>query len=372
MTRLLLLVVLAGFLVIPAHGADKADPQTRATMNGVFNEIAVLMPLSVDQVAFAEPANREAIAHALELLTSRSRLLRIHGAERDEGFVHLARALSRDAGLARDAFGRGEVERARYRVRKLTENCVACHARTPGDAGGEFGMRLFHQMDVGQLDLEELAQLQQATRQYEAALLNYEDLLGQPGAARVWSVADYLSLCLRVRGDLTRPQPVLNALVVDQAVPEYLRRDIEIWLTDLRELMGRPALTEPLEEAAALIQHARGRQDFPADRQGLAYFLRAARHLDSFLAANPRGVKAAEAYYLLGMVEARLGTSPDLGQAEYLLEAAIRQAPGTEVAQKALTRLEWHLAIEYSGSAGQTLPAEVRESLDELRRLAGG
>lgn len=366
MTRLLLLLLLSAPGLVSAAG-----DQTRATMNGVFDQIAVLMPLSVDGAAFNDPANRDVIARALDLLTSRSRLLRIHGAERDEGFVYLARALGRDATLARDAFAAGQLDRARYRVRKLTENCVACHARTPGDAGGEFGLRLFHKMDVERLDLEELAQLQQATRQVEAALLNYEDLLAQPGAARVWSVADYLSLCLRVRGDLNRPQSVLTALAADEAVPDYLRRDVAVWLADLKELSARPAARDVLDEADALVLHARSRQDFPADRQGLAWFLVAARHLDAYLGEHPRGGRAAEAYYLLGMVEARLGTSPDLGQAEYLLEAAIRQAPGSEVAHKALTRLEWHLAIEYSGSAGQTLPPEVRASLDELRRLAG-
>ncbi len=352
--------------------ADAVPDQTRVTMNRVFDAVAELLPLAVDDKAFDDPAQRAAIAASLESLASRSDLMRAHGAERDQGFQHLARSLAADSAAARDASAQGRTAKARYRVRKLTENCVACHARTPGDAGGEFGLRLFHKMDVGKLGLEELAQLQQATRQYDAALENYEQLLSKQDRSRVWSVAEYLALSVRVRGDLERPKPILAQLLTAENLPGWARREVEAWSKDLTTLAGRTAAPDALDDARALIDAAVARQDFPADRQALPHLLVAARQLDAFLAANPRGERGAEACYLLGRVEARLGTSPRLGQVESLLEAAIRLAPASGVARKALDRLEWHMAVEYSGSGGTTLPEDVRNTLDELRTLVEG
>ena len=369
-----LLPLFALILVTCAAGprADAVPDRTRETMNRVFDSVAVLMPLAVDEAAFEAEENRAAIASALETLAAGSDLLQVHGVERDQGFQHLARALAADSAAARDAFAQGRAGKARYRVRKLTESCVACHARTPADAGGEFGLRLFHNMNVETLGGAELAQLQQATRQYDAALENYETLLADSSPSRVWSVADYLALNLRVRGDLVRPVPVLTALLASPDLPRWAQRDVKRWLADLERVAARPALEDPLADARALIDGAQAQQDFPADRQGLVGLLMAARRLDAFLASHPRGEAAAEAYYLLGRVESRLGTSPRLGQVQSLLEAAIRMAPEGPVARKALDRLEWHLAIEYSGSGGTTLPEDVRKTLQELRALVEG
>lgn len=360
-------LVLVACAVLPP--ADAGPDRTRETMNLVFDQIAVLLPLAVERDAFSDEGNRATIANALEALASRSDLMRAHGAERDAGFQHLARSLGRDTAAARDAFAAGRSEKARYRVRKLTENCVACHARTPSDASGSFGLRLFHKMDVDALPLAELAQLQQATRQYDAALGNYELLLTGSQQSRVWSVAEYLALSVRVAGDLERPRPTLDALLQAGDLPTWSRREITSWRKDLGVVAARVLGADDLSDARALLEAARAREEFPADRRALVHLLVAARRLDSYLAKSPRGEDAAEALYLLGRVEAQLGTSPRLGQVQSLLEAAIRMAPASDVARKALDRLEWHLAVEYSGSSGSVLPEDVQILLKELRAL---
>ena len=59
-----------------------------------------------------------------------------------------------------------------------------------------------------------------------------------------------------------------------------------------------------------------------------------------------------------------------MNQAEHYLEAAIVMAPHTTVSADACALLEEQILFGYSGSAGLSLPEEVRKELERLRTLA--
>jgi hypothetical protein len=78
----------------------------------------------------------------------------------------------------------------------------------------------------------------------------------------------------------------------------------------------------------------------------------------------------AEAYYLLGLIETRIGHVYWLSQAEAYLETAIRLAPGQPLASDAYTLLDEFLVAGYSGSGGTNVPPDIQAKLDRLRRIA--
>ncbi len=59
-------------------------------------------------------------------------------------------------------------------------------------------------------------------------------------------------------------------------------------------------------------------------------------------------------------------------QAEFYLESAIRTAPGGPFARTAYALLEQEILADYSGSAGDHLPAEVQGRLTGLANLIAG
>ena len=125
-----------------------------------------------------------------------------------------------------------------------------------------------------------------------------------------------------------------------------------------------------LERARALIARARTLSGSPSGREGLVHWIVASSLLNRYVEGRPeRSEDLAEAYWLLGLAEARIGHSPWLSQAEYYLEAAVRSAPASSSAREALAMLEWHLAVEYTGSGGEAIPTDVRANLDALRTL---
>ncbi len=103
------------------------------------------------------------------------------------------------------------------------------------------------------------------------------------------------------------------------------------------------------------------------------YYLQASGILHRFAAApaQPRS-DLAEAYYLLGAIEAQVGKSFWPSQAEALLEAAIRTAPREPAAQRAYELLEEFLMAGYTGSDGTHVPPDIMARLDALRLIAFG
>jgi hypothetical protein len=80
---------------------------------------------------------------------------------------------------------------------------------------------------------------------------------------------------------------------------------------------------------------------------------------------------SADAYYLLGVTELRIGSTYWLTEPESYLEAAIRAAPGAPVARNAYIVLEEATWLGYTGGGSpDELPPEVAQWLDRLRRLA--
>ena len=92
-----------------------------------------------------------------------------------------------------------------------------------------------------------------------------------------------------------------------------------------------------------------------------------------FVNENPEpSPEVAEAYYLLGVSEARIRRSFWVSESEFYLETAIRMAPRAPFAPLAYALLEEETLAGYSGSSGVHLPADVLGNLEELRSLVEG
>jgi len=348
-------------------------------MDGLVQAATTLLPLSLKEGGFEDPANMNPIEESLRAMRGHATMLEDYAWGEDEGFVWLAASLGRDIDDAGRAFERNRHDEARFRVQRLTVNCVACHSRLPAATSSNLGDRLFEAIDVTSLHPDELAQLQQATRQFEGAASTYEAMLSErpedKNISRIWCFVDYLVLTIRVMGDLERPKVALKPYVDAPELPGFVRRDTTAWLASLNEL-SPTVLSEQttrenkLERSRLLIQRAKASTGSPSGRQGLIYWIVASSLLNQYVQGHPeRSADLAEAYYLLGLAEAQIGHSPWLSQTEYYLEAAVRSAPSTKAASDALALLEWHLAVEYTGSGGEHIPPESRALLEQLRGL---
>lgn len=374
---LLALAMLGG--AVPAHAQGEAKQATRARMTELVEALRIALPLSLSAEQFAAEANRARLEAALRRLRDGAGGLADHGRASDVGFSHLSSTLARDAMDIHHRFVTGHVDEARFLLGELSNDCVACHARLPYGEDSEIGRSLWNSVDAGSLPLDQRVRLQVATRQFGPALESYESLLAGNAVAPAeldlgGYLSDYLAVAIRVRGDLPRARRHLEAWRRRPDLPAYLQDLATIWIDALGKLDKPTKKGEEVARAKQVLEEATAVRRFPADRAGLVHDLVASgllhRRVTELGKPTP---EAAEAYYLLGVTELRIGSSYWLTEPESYLEAAIRAAPGKPAARQAYVVLEESTLLGYTGSGGEgEMPPEVSRWLAELRRLALG
>ena len=107
-----------------------------------------------------------------------------------------------------------------------------------------------------------------------------------------------------------------------------------------------------------------------SDRSGLVGLIAASGILHRFVAKYPEPEpRVAEAYYLLGVIESRVGRSFWASQTEQFLEASIRTDPSGPFAADAFALLDELVTSGFTGSSGVHIPRDVSEHMDELQQL---
>jgi hypothetical protein len=344
-------------------------------MQPIFEAVRFLFPLSLQEERFRDPELRDRILASLELLESSSGDLANHGQERGASFAFLSRSLSIDVRDVNQRYEEGHVREARFLVQQLVETCVACHSRLPSEQSSGLSSQFASELKEADLPLDQRAKLEYATRQFDRAVVTYEELLASPDFSPttldlMGHIDDYLELSIRVRGEYERPALTLESFGRRDEISPALAGEVKHWIRSLRELEKRKPAPDPLEEARLLMADAGDTQRFRDERDALVYYLQAGSVLHRYLEGQPTNRDdLATAYYMLGTIETRVGQSFWLSQAEVFLESAIRTAPSSDVAERSYDLLEEFLVAGYTGSGGVQVPPDIQAKLDELRRI---
>lgn len=367
---------LAGCAATDSGDADfEALQEARPTMAKILESLRVALPLSLSDERFSDPANRETLRRAFGTLAENSAYLESHADHLDPGFGYLSRSLADDARAVALRFDEQRFPEARFLLGQLTENCVACHSRLPSPEASGLGRQLLDEADIAYLEPVERVRLEVATRQFDTALDTYESLFrsGALSPAQLdleGLLVDYLIVAIRVKGDLVRPRTALTALARRPDTPRYLRGHIDSWLAAMDEIQRMPRVGSGLDRARGLIVEAQRRSSFPADRSVLIQDLVASSELHRYVGTRSEpSPDLAEAYYLLGVTDARIHRSWWISEADFYLETAIRMDPRGPFAADAYDQLEEQTLSGYGGSSGIHVPADELERLEELRKL---
>ena len=361
-------------LGLAAADADEAN-RLRETMHQVFEALSQLLPVSLSDQRFQSPAEKPKIEAWLTTLAAAAGDVERHTGARDPGFGQISRSLTRDVAEIRQRYALGRYAEAQFYVSQLTENCVACHSRLPKARDFPIAQKLTSDPGVQALEPRARARLFVATRQFDQALALWEarfaDRSIPPSELDLdGELTSYLVVCIRVQRDFARPRAALEKLAKRPDVPRYLALDLTAWIAQLGELAGSGKAEPKLKVARAQLDRGRALSEFPADRVALVYDLSASSELHRLIARH-QSTKSelAEAYYLLGAIDARLDQGSWISETEQHLESSIRTDPSGPFADKAYAVLEEYTVLAYGGASGETVPPDVEARLNELRKL---
>lgn len=378
--RIVASVLAFGILVAPgASRAAESDAEEanrlRLTMHEVFDALSGLLPLSLDDQRFQSPEERPKIDTWLTTLAAAASDVERHTGARDPGFGQISHSLRHDVAEIRQRYALGRYHEAQFYISQLTENCVACHSRLPKARDFPLAHKLTGDPGVQRLEPRQRARLLVATRQFDPALALWEARFADPTIRPAdldldGEILSYLIVCIRVQRDFARARGALEKLASRPDLPRYLAMDVRAWIAQLDELAGAGDSEPTLASARIRLDRGRALSEFPADRVALVYDLSASSDLHRLVARHPSSkAELAEAYYLLGAIDARLEQGSWVSETEQHLESAIRTDPGGPFADRAYAVLEQYTVLAYGGASGATVPADVESRLQELREL---
>ncbi len=371
--------ILVVLLVVANEGhtatATESTSQTRAAMREIFDALTAAYVPSLDIQRFQAPESRAEVYEALKVLAKNGEKLAEHGVGLDHSYLFLRRAFAFDTEDLLEAYRIGSYESAQFYLRELTQTCFACHSRMPSERSFDFGKQFFEQAETQGLPALDAARLAVASRQFDAALRNYETLFRSTDwdTGEMYAVGafeDYLIVALRVENDFDRAIKTLEAFRDRPDTPRYLKTYVDGWVQSLREIQAQEIVSDDLGAARELMRQAQLRSLFPEDPKGLVHFIAVSAHLHRFIASNAEDpVKRAEAYFLLGVAESRITRSYWLSETTFFLENAIRLNPKSPMAKQAYAYLEEDILLGYTGSSGMHVPDDVQEYLQSIRML---
>ncbi len=360
-------VVLLSVLTFPAGAAETS---TREIMHDVFQSLRYLLGFTLAEERFNRPSERQSARAKLDTLQRAADQLQAHASGKDVGFQLLSGSLVASVNEFSYFFDESHQDEAQYFLVDMIQNCVACHSRLPRARDFPLGQRLFDGLDTGSFSLQDRALLEVAARRFDDALSTWEQLFRDPEVDPVdldveGNLLDYLVTAVRISDDLERPRNTLERLISRPDVPFFMRHYLRAWADDLRSLAPDLKGEARLEKALRLFRRAGLKAIFPGSREQTIYDLVASALLYRYLGDSGQraGPDLAQAYYTLGVIEARsLERAWPAPKVELHFEAAVRSAPSGPLALKSYANVEEYV-LEGFGSP------ETLKRLEELRRL---
>jgi hypothetical protein len=331
-------------------GAPPTPAQPKAAMHQAFESLTTLVWLTS---APPTPERTKDIERELKVVEAAPHVFDGTKAKSEPALAAVGSLLSSYARQTRRAMERGEQDGLAYRVRTMASLCFACHSRENVPVSFDDTEKRWSQLPLTPL---ERARLLAATRQFDAALLQYRGLLDGPSAQQ--ATEESLVLLVRVKDDAIATAGFL-ASVKETAQVKVWREDVEAWKRDKTPLAAEP-LPVLIKRSAELIDTGR---DVP--------LLRAAAALTHALSRSPSAAQRGEVLWQLGVAGGALRT-PLLWDLDLLyLEACVRENPHTALAKKCGARFEQRLTLGFTGSRGTFIPPDEQKRLDEVKGLSG-
>ncbi|MCB0344812.1 MAG: hypothetical protein KDD66_06835 [Bdellovibrionales bacterium] len=364
------------FLLLLVCAPRAASSQTlRDDMQKLYGVASELFGYAWDKKKFEDPRSNARIIELLNTLSTDFHQVRTDAPITmfEPGFAEVLKTTEQTLSDIERRFREGDRDYARWQLRGLTANCIACHSRM--DVKSDFAGKILLPDDDSFESRFASAEFLMATRQFDKASDALYRLASGSGnkfpgqhdafrALKMWLVIE-----ARVKNRPSTSISKLKSLLEKEKFSEDQEAAIQQWIEDL----GSPQPKEPsVKSAQKLLEPVIGATAVQDHEAHLVTTLWATSELHELLAGKLSPNHRRTATYLLAVA---YNCVPILSFEVYrplYLERTIRMFPNTPEAQKAFVMYQEYIEFMNSGSGGVHLEREDMERLRELRHLAFG
>ena len=260
----------------------------------------------------------------------------------------------------------GNSDYAYWQLGSVFNQCVSCHMMY-GDKQVEAKRIAPASQGMNALDR---ARYYIAAHSFKKAEQELEDLIqGESDSSLVYSAYQQLLVIVTRLYSAEEAAAKLESLNLATTFDAVQQSALQDWIAYLRSQS-----TTSLEGLAAVRQHMKEAESLGEEqelhKETVAYMMSVWALHEMLQQWDFIGQPRSEALLLLGTAYKNLPFYFDQSLAEQFLEQCIRDYPGTSEARKAYTLLEESIVLRFTGSAGVTLPADVRKRLNLLAARA--
>ena len=258
---------------------------------------------------------------------------------------------------------------ARSLLSESLELCASCHAQDRKSRPG-FGISRLRELDEFQA-----AEFSFLSRDYASALTSYKNFLTaekSDGHRRSLALDRILSITTEIYGDLDAALQVLKEI---RLVSESEKIRVTSWQSVFRNLKSQSPLVSPLAPQDIRDMDRFLTNDWPAMQSFMnwneqqAYWMMIRRKLNTFLENGPSAEETPVLLYWQAVADRSTHFQFYESLSRRYLERCMREYPGHAYARKCFDEFELLMIVSFSGSGGINIPVEVREEINELRRI---
>jgi len=364
--------ILALSFLLPCGDSALAEESVRGGMNSLLAAFRDIQPYLVDQERFADPESRDEVTELLDGLRSNFHKLENIPSHFQPlpGFRENTKSVAEMLDDSSRRFREGKTAYAWWRLRKLPSECFGCHATY------KVSNHYSNQSAIApSLDPLNRGRFLLATRQFTEAEVAFREVLNNPGYRFNYDevLRSLLLVTIRVEGKPNEGIAMFKEILATSKLPEEDAHEVQRWIEQLTQWSkeGTKPRRDPVIFGEKLIHM--GSSSSPTQTQNDVALLRGTALIHEQLEAGT--VKAAErphALYLLGFAYLQLPLFFAEDWAEIYLERCINEFPGSDDAKRSYRAYRDHILDDYTGTAGTTLPDDIKLHLEGLRAKAYG
>jgi tetratricopeptide (TPR) repeat protein len=283
----------------------------------------------------------------------------------------------KQANRAYQSYKNGQKNYAQSIVKNISGQCIACHSRH--SSGPEFA-KLPANKKLDALSPFEKAQFYAATRQFDAALPIYNTILSDDKMNTKrqieWqkSAQQALAIAVRYKNNPDLAMEVTQKIINSKA-PDFLKKHATIWKTSIEKWKAESKDSlqtdkDYLELGKKLFKTGTENQKYSLDHSSDIYFLRVTALMHELMSKFPQSPLLSEALLLNGRSYEIINDQNIWPIHEMFYELCIKKSPHTPTAKECYNHFEESVYFGYSGSGGFAIPADVQQTLEELKKVS--